>query len=68
MRNKKSDRKGRLLLSICLFIQPFPFLFNEYFRMNDFCNGFLRGFGLMLIVAAIIKIRNEPRQVKQCKS
>ncbi len=63
MKNQKWSKRAQILLSAGLLIQSFPFLFQEFFGLNDFCSGFLHGLGIMLILGALFIGKNNKRKI-----
>lgn len=60
------SRRVQKLAGAGLFIQSFPFLFHEFFRLNDFLNGFMRGLGIALILGALFIQRKNVKSI--CES
>jgi len=63
MKNQKLSKRVQILLSAGLLIQSFPFLFHEFFKLNDFCSGFVHGLGITLILGALFIGRKNKRRI-----
>lgn len=59
MKRTNLSRTSTALLAFGLLIQSLPFLLSEMFKLDDFANGFIRGLGLTLIVATLIKQKQD---------
>ncbi|RYY05836.1 MAG: hypothetical protein EOP43_07965 [Sphingobacteriaceae bacterium] len=53
MKNQKPGRRVQILLITALFIRLFPAFFHQFFKPNDFCNGFLHGLAITLMIGAL---------------
>ena len=63
MKKNNVNRHAVTLLGAGLFIENFPFIFGEYYPLNDFLNGFCKGLGLTLIIFGIIKIYKSQKRI-----